>query len=82
MDNNIYYIDEEMSTIKFSSNPNSDHGEVITDNSGAEKFSEYAKEKTVDLYLDTVNKISEEKRLYRIALNSLIQKEIKKGLDK
>lgn len=82
MDNNIYFIDEESSTVRFSSNPDSNHGEVITDHSGAGKFAEHAKNKSVDLYLETVNQISEEKRLYRTALNSLIQKEIKKGLDK
>ncbi len=73
MDNNIYFIDEESSTVRFSSNPNSDHGEIITDRSGAEKFSEHAKDRTIDLYLETVNQISEEKRLYRTALNNLIQ---------
>ncbi len=75
MDNTVYFIDEESSVVKFS-DTGTIHGDIITDKGGADKFKVFAREKTVESFLDSLNKNSE----LRAELNLAECKEIAKEL--
>ena len=79
MDNTVYFIDEESSVVKFS-DTGTIHGDIITDKGGADKFKVFAREKTVESFLDSVNKNSELRAERSLAERREIAKEVVREL--
>ena len=75
MDNTIYFIDESTSEIRFS-NSGVLHGDIITDDGGAAKFKSSVREKTIESFLDSVNKNSELRAERLLAERREIAKEL------
>lgn len=79
MDNTIYFIDESTSEIRFS-NSGVLHGDIITDDGGAAKFKSSVREKTIESFLDSVNKNSELRAERLLAERREIAKEVVREL--
>lgn len=79
MDNTVYFIDEESSVVKFS-DTGTIHGDIITDDGGAAKFKSSVREKTIESFLDSVNKNSELRAERSLAERREIAKEVVREL--
>ena len=79
MDNTVYFIDEESSVVKFSDTVTI-HGDIITDDGGAAKFKSSVREKTIESFLDSVNKNSELRAERALAERREIAKEVVREL--